>query len=63
MSGTATMAPRAGVNPKTISARLGPASVAFTLQTYTDSVPELDRAEAERVASLFLTADLDVQES
>ena len=56
----ATMALRAGVNPKIVSERLGHASVAFTLQTYTDSVPELDRAEAERVASLFLTADLDL---
>lgn len=51
----ATMALRAGVNPKTVSARLGHAEVAFTLQTYTDAVPELDRDEAERVASLFLT--------
>jgi integrase len=58
----ATMALRAGVNPKTVSARIGHASVAFTLQAYTDSVPEVDRADAERVASLFLTADLDVPE-
>src|SRR4051794_16610432 len=59
----ATTALRAGVNPKVVSERLGHASVAFTLQTYTDSVPELDRAEAERVAGLFLTADLDVVSS
>lgn len=59
----ATMALRAGVNPKIVSTRLGHASVAFTLQTYTDSVPELDRAEAERVASLFLTADLDLPDA
>ena len=56
------MALRAGVNPKTVSARLGHASVAFTLQTYIDSVPEVDRAEAERVGSFFLTADLDLLE-
>ncbi len=59
----ATMALRAGVNPKTVSARIGHASVAFTLQVYTESVPEMDRAEAERIASLFLTADLDLPES
>lgn len=58
----ATIALRAGINPKTVSARLGHASVAFTLQVYTDAVPELDRVEAERVASLFLTADLDLPE-
>lgn len=57
----ATIALRAGVNPKIVSKRLGHASVAFTLDTYTDSVPELDRTEAERVASLFLTADLDLE--
>jgi integrase len=59
----ATMALRASVNPKIVSERLGHASVAFTLQTYTDSVPELDRAEAERVAGLFLTVDLDLDDS
>jgi integrase len=60
----ATMALRAGVNPKVVSERLGHASVAFTLQVYTDSIPELDQAEAERVAALFLTPDLapDAQE-
>lgn len=58
----ATMALRAGVNPKIVSARLGHASVAFTLETYTDAVPELDRAEAERVARLFVTPDLDIPE-
>lgn len=56
----ATMALRAGLNPKVLSARLGHASVAFTLQTYTDAVPELDRAGAETVANLFLTDDLDI---
>jgi integrase len=59
----ATMALRAGVNPKIVSRRLGHASVAFTLEVYTDSVPELDRTEAERVASLFLTSDLDLDPS
>ena len=49
----ATTALRAGINPKLVSARLGHSSVAFTLDTYTDSVPELDRAAAEQVSRLF----------
>ena len=50
----ATMSLRAGVNPKIVSARLGHASVAFTLDTYTEDVPELHHAAAETVSSLFL---------
>ncbi|TQM11130.1 site-specific integrase [Pseudonocardia kunmingensis] len=50
----ATMALRAGVNPKIVSERLGHATVAFTLDTYTDDVPELHHAAAEAVSSLFL---------
>jgi integrase len=51
----ATTALRAGINPKLVSARLGHSSVAFTLDTYTDSVPELDRTAAEQVSRLFFT--------
>jgi integrase len=40
----ATMSLRAGVNPKIVSARLGHATVAFTLDTYTEDVPELHHA-------------------
>jgi hypothetical protein len=50
----------AGVNPKTVSARLGLASVAFTLQAYADPVSDLDCGEAERIARLLLTAVLDL---
>jgi len=50
----ATMSLRAGVNPKIVSARLGHATVAFTLDTYTEDVPELHHAAAERVSDLFL---------
>ena len=50
------MALRAGVNPKIVSERLGHATVAFTLDTYTDDVPELHHAAAETVSSLFLEA-------
>jgi integrase len=52
----ATMALRAGVNPKIVSTRLGHATVAFTLDTYTADVPELDRAAAEQISGLFLPA-------
>jgi integrase len=58
----ATMALRARVDPKIVSERLGHAAIAFTLETYTDSVPELDQAEAERIAGLFLTPDLDLDD-
>jgi integrase len=50
----ATMALRAGVNPKIVSTRLGHATVAFTLDTYTADVPDLDRAAAEQITGLFL---------
>lgn len=51
----ATMSLRAGVNPKIVSARLGHANVAFTLDTYTEDVPELHHDAAEVVSSLFVT--------
>lgn len=50
----ATMSLRAGVNPKIVSARLGHATVAFTLGLYTEDVPELHHAAAEAVSDLFL---------
>ena len=50
----ATMSLRAGVNPKIVSTRLGHATVAFTLDTYTEDVPELHHAAAETVSGLFL---------
>ncbi len=49
-----TMSLRAGVSPKIVSARLGHATVAFTLDTYTADVPELHHAAAETVSDLFL---------
>jgi len=50
----ATMSLRAGVNPKIVSNRLGHATVAFTLDTYTEDVPELHHDAAETVSRLFL---------
>ncbi len=55
----ATMALRAGVNPKIVSTRLGHATVAFTLDTYTADIPELDRAAAEQITGLFLPPHAD----
>jgi hypothetical protein len=53
------MALRAGINPKTVSTRLGHATVAFTLDTYTADVPDLDRAAAaEQISGLFLPRPL-----
>jgi integrase len=50
----ATMSLRAGVSPKIVSARLGHATVAITLDTYTEDVPELHHDAAEAVSNLFL---------
>ena len=49
----ATLALRAGVDPKTVSARLGHATVAFTLDVYTKAVPQLDREAADKIADLI----------
>jgi integrase len=48
----ATLALRAGVDAKTVSARLGHATVAFTLDVYTKAVPQVDREAADKVADL-----------
>lgn len=58
----ATMSLRAGVSPKIVSSRLGHATVAFTLDTYTEDVPELHHAAAETVSGLFLDDEPDAPE-
>ncbi|AXX29390.1 site-specific integrase [Actinosynnema pretiosum subsp. pretiosum] len=50
----ATIALRSGVHPKIVSSRLGHATVAFTLDTYSADVPDLDRQAAEDIGGLFL---------
>ncbi len=45
---------RAGVHPKIVSSRLGHATVAFTLDTYSADVEDLDRDAAEAVIGLVL---------
>lgn len=49
----ATLALQAGVDAKTVSARLGHSTVAFTLDVYTKAVPQLDREAAAQVANLI----------
>ena len=49
----ATLALRAGVDAKTVSARLGHSTVAFTLDVYTKAVPQLDREAADKIAGLI----------
>lgn len=53
----ATLALRAGVDPKTVSARLGHATVAFTLDVYTKAVPQLDREAADKIADLIFGSE------
>jgi integrase len=50
----ATAGLAAGVPPKVMSERLGHATVAFTLDTYTSALPAMDKSAAEVVASLIL---------
>jgi integrase len=52
----ATAALKAGISAKVISERLGHASVAFTLQTYSHVIPGMDRDAAATVADLILSS-------
>jgi integrase len=47
------MALQAGIHPKVVSERLGHASVAFTLDTYSHAVPALQESAASFVANLL----------
>lgn len=49
----ATIALKAGVHPKVVSERLGHATVAFTLDRYSHSVPGMQEDAAEKVAGLI----------
>jgi len=48
----------AGVPPKVMSERLGRATVAFILDTYTSALPALDKPAAEVVAGPILGTDV-----
>ncbi|MET9631110.1 hypothetical protein ABZX92_26950 [Lentzea sp. NPDC006480] len=50
----ATIALRSGPHPKIVSSRLGHAKVAFTLDTYTEDIPDIDADAAEAIGGLFL---------
>jgi integrase len=50
----ATLALRAGVHAKVVSERLGRATVGFTLDTYTDALPDMQETAAGMVAELVL---------
>jgi hypothetical protein len=45
---------RSGVNPKIVSARLGHASVGFTLMVYSHALPGMDRDAADAIAGMFV---------
>jgi integrase len=49
----ASLALQAGVNPKVVSERLGHATVAFTLDTYSHVMPGIQEDAAARVAALL----------
>jgi len=50
----ATLALRSGVNPRIVSARLGHATVALTLDVYSHVLPQADQEAAERIAGLLV---------
>ena len=50
----ATLALSSGVNPRIVSARLGHATVALTLDVYSHVLPQADREAAERIAGLLV---------
>ena len=47
-----TLALAAGSNPKTVSDRLGHATVALTLDVYSHSIPAVAQDAADRIAAL-----------
>jgi integrase len=57
----ATAGLAAGVPPKVMSERLGHATVAFTLDTYTSALRALEKSAAEVVAGLILGTDVSKQ--
>ena len=49
----ATLALATGVNPRIVSARLGHATVALTLDVYSHVLPQADQEAADRIAELL----------
>jgi integrase len=52
----ATLSLLAGVDVKTVSARLGHADVAFTLQTYAHVLEEMEEQAADKIEAIFFAA-------
>jgi integrase len=52
----ATLALRAGIHPKVVSERLGHATIAITLDTYSHAIPALQEV-AVRIAELVFAAE------
>ena len=48
----ATLAPQAGIHPKVVSARLGHATIAITLDTYSHAIPAMQEEAAALIAGL-----------
>ena len=57
-----TVLPRAGVHSKVVSERLGHASVAITLDTYSHVLPGLQEAAAERFDMLLQSRQTEVED-
>src|SRR5665647_780991 len=52
----ATLALRAGIHPKVVSERLGHATIAITLDTYSHAIPAMQEEEAVLIADLVFAA-------
>lgn len=57
----ATLALRAGVNPKIVQERLGHSNIAITMDIYSHTLPDLQESAAELVATLVETAHEDAE--
>lgn len=55
----ATLALRAGIHPKVVSERLGHATIAITLDTYSHAIPSMQEEEAARIAELVFASVRD----
>ncbi len=49
----ATLALSAGIHPRVVMERLGHSSIAMTLDLYSDSIPAMQAAAADRIAALI----------
>jgi len=50
------MAVRAGIHPRVVTERLGHATIAITLDTYSHAVPAMQEEAAARIAELVFAA-------